>query len=95
MHPLDHVVAYVHGIGVGGQHLHIEVEARGAERRGPPSRAFQQCRTHRLGRAGIEVVHQLLPFDQPVARDEALLHRLPERADRFDAVRFDENGLPV
>ena len=60
MHPLNHVVADVHGVGVFGQQLHLERVAVAGRLEGlvPPRGPFQQGRAHGLGRPPVEVVHQ-------------------------------------
>ena len=58
VHPVDHVVADVHRVGVARQHLDDEgvAEAGGFERLVPPHRAFNQRLLHVLGRTRIHPV---------------------------------------
>ena len=91
MHPVDHVVAHVHRVGVVWQQLDAErvAEAGRLERLGPPHRALAQGRTHRLRRAGVDVVDDRLdrrrhggvglPLLEPMPRDVAAVHRLTQR----------------
>ena len=58
MHPVDHVVADVHGVGAVGQHVHLEgvAEAGGLEGLVPPAGAFEQRLLHVFRRAGVHPV---------------------------------------
>ena len=90
MHPLDVVVADVHGIGIGGQHLDAEgvAESGRFERLVPPARTFEQRRADGFGRAGIEVIddglHRIaqrcvgILLLQAMANNETLLERLTD-----------------
>ena len=92
MDPVDHVVADVERADAFRQHLHLEgvAVARRGEGLIPPARAFDERRSDRLGRAGIDVVddrlnriadrRRWLLLLQPVPGDELLRHRLAERS---------------
>ena len=59
MYPLDHVIADVHGVGVGGEDVDLEGAfgpAGGLESLVPPACAFEQGGADGLGRAIIDVV---------------------------------------
>ena len=58
MHPLDVVVADIHGIGIGGQHFDTEGVAESGRFEGlvPPAGAFEQRGADRFGRARIDVI---------------------------------------
>ena len=62
MHPLDQVVADVHGVGFSGQQLHPEGIAKsgGLECLRPPARTVEERGTDGFGRAGIEVINDRL-----------------------------------
>ena len=88
MHPLNHIVANVHRVGVGREQFHLKriAEPGGFKRLIPPGRAVHQGRTNGFGRAGVEVVHnrldgvtdscQRVALFQPVPRDVALRNGL-------------------
>ena len=60
MHPLDHVVANVHGVGAFGEDFDDEgvFEAGGLEGLVPPGCAFDQRGSDGLGRAAVHVVNE-------------------------------------
>src|SRR6185436_2427932 len=62
VYPLNHVIAYVHWIGIGRHHLDAKriLVTNRFERLIPPARAFKQCCAHRLGCSAIYVVHDRL-----------------------------------
>ena len=70
MHPLDDVVAHVHGIGVFGKHLDAEriSEACRLECLRPPACAFHKGCSNGLGGTAIHVIHDGL-------------HRIAHRAE--------------
>src|SRR5580698_1306971 len=86
VHPVDHVVANVHGVGVGGQHGDFEsvAETSGFKRLVPPTCAFDQRLLHILRRARVYPVfdglHRLthlragIFLHEAVTADETLLH---------------------
>src|SRR5437016_6070700 len=62
MHPLNNVVTHIHRISVGGHNFdakRVSISC-GFERLVPPTRALDQSRTHRFGRAAIDVVNNRL-----------------------------------
>ncbi len=87
VHPVDHVVANVLGVGPGGQlpDLKCVAESGGLEGRIPPARALDQGTFNRFGRASVHVVDdrvdrvtQLgvwIALYEPVSRDQANVHR--------------------
>ena len=91
MHPLNQVVADVHGVGVFGQQLHSECVAiaGGFKSLVPPARAFEQRRADGLRRAAVEVVDDGLDgiahgragvlFLQTMPGDEVFFERVAER----------------
>ena len=87
MDPLDHVVANVHGVGVGGEDVSLEGSfspACGLEGLVPPTSAFQEGGADGLGGTVIDVVlnrndgfavrfARWIFFDETVADDELLV----------------------
>ncbi len=94
MHPLDDVVAHVHGVGAGGEQIHLEGAGRpagGLEGFVPPTCAFQQRGTDRLRRTAIDVVLDgrdgltgvgavRVSLEEAMAQDKELVQRLAERS---------------
>ena len=62
MHPLNNVVAHIHGINARRQHLHLKcvLVAGCLECLVPPPRTVQQRRAHRFRRTAIQVVDDRL-----------------------------------
>src|SRR5262249_55432446 len=91
MHPLNDVVTHVHRIYVRRHDFNTKciLVADSLECLIPPTRTFDQSRTHRFRRAAIHVINDRLHgladtcarifLLQPVSRDESLRDRLLDR----------------
>ena len=91
VHPHDGVVARVHGIGAGGQHLDAESAAQPGliERLFPEARALDCRSAERLGNPRIDIVRDRLPEAavrvvwihalEAVTRDPSLFERSLDR----------------
>ncbi len=103
VHPVDHVVADVHRIGVGRQHLDLEgvAEAGGFERLVPPHGALDQRLLHVLRRAGIDPVsnrrHRLAHRRGRVLLHQAMAAQIAEHdrlADRLAEIDEAQSAVP-
>ncbi len=107
MHPLDDVVTHVHRIDFGRHDLDAKriLVTNRFERLVPPARAFEQRRTHRLGRAAIDVINDRLHglahararifLLQTMTRDEALGDRLLDRRREVHVVDAEITGARI
>ena len=107
MNPLDHIIAYVHRIGICRQHLHPESidEAGRFKGLGPPASAGKERGADRLGRGRIEVIndglHRLaergrrILLLQPVPRDELVLKRSAQRGRIIRVAEREVTGARV
>jgi len=77
--PLDHVVACVHGIGIGRQDLNLETVDEPGRFEGivPPPGPFQEGRAKRFRCAWIQVVDDGLNRLASLGRGIPLLHAMP------------------
>ena len=107
VHPVDHVVADVHGVGAVGQHGDLEgiAEAGGFEGLVPPARAFDQRLAHVFRRAGVHPIFDglhgladggggVLLF-QAVAAHVALHHRLADGRAVVDEIEAAVAGARI
>src|ERR1044072_427821 len=107
MHPLNHVVTYVHWVNVGGHHLDtkcILVSDRG-ERLIPPTCSFDQRRTNRLRCSPIDVIDNWLHWFancririfllQTMSRDETFRYRILDWRRKIHVVNAEVAGARI
>src|SRR5205085_1350474 len=99
VHPIDHVVAHIHRVGIRRQNLYLEGIAKAGSLKGliPPGGAFYQRAANWFGSAAVHVVHDRpdgirecrvwIFLLQAMSIDPALLDRFRKR--RSEIVELD------
>ena len=107
MHPVDHVVANVHGVSAIGEHVDLKciAKSRGLECLVPPPRAFKQGILDVVGRARVHPISDGLDglahrgrgifLFEAMPPDVALHHGLADRRAVVDEVRPEIAGTRI